>query len=116
MKVDKIYMDLTGPNLYYSLKGDRYVRSDTIFVSPKTKIVLSASDAESGVKFIAYHFDNQKLNFKYTQPFTLVDLPGGLHKITIVGYDNVNNRNLKTFEVFWISGPLRFCIILILLL
>jgi len=80
MKVDKIYMDLTGPNLYYSLKGDRYVRSDTIFVSPKTKIVLSASDAESGVKFIAYHFDNQKLNFKYTQPFTLVDLPGGCIK------------------------------------
>ncbi len=105
MKVDKIYMDLSGPNLYYSISGNRYVRSDTVFISPETKIVLSASDAESGVKSVAYHFDNQKIDIKYTKPFTLADLPAGLHKITIVGYDNVNNRNLKSFEVFLDKKP-----------
>ena len=80
--------------------GPRFTRNDTVFISPKTKIYLKAYDAESGVKSIAYFIDGKPLEHPYKGPFTLADLNSGLHKITIVGYDNVNNRNIKPFEVF----------------
>ncbi len=105
MKIDKIYMDLTGPSLHYYISGPEYRRSDTVFISPGTKIVLSADDPESGVKYIAYYIDDQKQEQVYTKPFTLADQPEGLHKITVVGYDNVNNRNVKSFEVFLDKTP-----------
>ena len=100
MKIDKIYVDLNGPTLSYSINGEKFIRHDTVFVSPRTKISLKAYDAESGVKKVGYFIDQKALEHPYTNPFTLASVPAGLHKITIVGYDNVNNRNIKPFEVF----------------
>ncbi len=105
MKVDKVYMDLSGPRLSYVISGNQYRRSDTVFISPKTKIVLSALDPESGVKKVSYYIDNSKTEKPYTGPFTLADINAGLHKVNVVGYDNVNNRNVKTFEVFLDKKP-----------
>ncbi len=100
MKIDKIYVDLNGPSLTYNIVGAKFTRNDTVFISPKTRIYLKAYDPESGVKSIAYFIDEKAFEHPYNGPFTLADLPPGLHKITIVGYDNVNNRNIKPFEVF----------------
>ena len=105
MKVDKIYMDLSGPKLSYTIQGDKYKRSDTIFISPRTKIILNASDPESGVKSISYYLDNSKTEHPYERPFTLADINHGLHKVNIIGYDNVNNRNIATFTIFLDKEP-----------
>ncbi len=100
MKIDKIYVDLNGPSLSYSISFPKYIRNDTVFISPKTKISLTAYDPESGVKKIGFFVDKNALEHEYKKPFTLANIKPGLHKVTIVGYDNVNNRNVKPFEVF----------------
>ena len=105
MKVDKVYMDLTGPKLSYVISGDQYKRSDTVFVSSRTKIIVSAQDLESGVKSISYYFDNEPTERNYTGPFTLDAQKPGLHKVNIVGYDNVNNRNIRSFLLFLDKQP-----------
>ncbi len=105
MKVDKVYMDLTGPSLFYSVSQPKFIRNDTIFISPKTKIILSAVDKESGLKSIAYSLDKNKLEIKYSKPFTLNNLPEGQHTITEIGYDNVNNRNERKFKLFLDNKP-----------
>ncbi len=100
MKVDKVYMDLTGPTVHFQILGNKYLRSDTIFISPVTKIQLAAHDAESGVKGISYYLDNEKIEKDYTGPFTLAQYPAGLHRLIVSAYDNVNNRNEKSFDLF----------------
>ena len=105
MKVDKVYMDLTGPKLSYSISGAQYRRSDTVFVSPRTKIIVTAQDLESGVKSISYYFDNEPTEHDYTGPFTMDTQKPGLHKVNIVGYDNVNNRNIRSFTLFLDKQP-----------
>ncbi len=99
LKVDKIYVDLTGPSIYYSICGDKYTRSDTVFIGPRTKICISAQDAESGLQYITYSIDGQLRENTYTRPFTLDTLKSGTHKIECFAYDNVNNRNVETFNV-----------------
>jgi len=105
MKVDKIYMDLSGPDLSYSIQGEKFARNDTLFISPRTKIVLSGYDKESGLKYLAYNIDDNKMEIKYNGPFSLGEKAPGKHVITIIGYDNVNNRNKKTVELFLDSRP-----------
>lgn len=106
MKVDKIYVDLTGPSLDYSFLGNKFGRKDTIFINKQTKVKLSATDAESGTQKITYALNEVLKETLYSKPFTFSNSPSGLHKVNIFGYDNVNNRNLKVFYVIVdASGP-----------
>ncbi len=106
MKVDKIYVDLTGPALSHFISGDKYSRNDTVFIGPNSKINLSATDPESGLQYISYSLDGELKETPYSSPFTLESLKTGEHKIEYFGYDNVNNRNIKTFNVILDnSGP-----------
>jgi len=98
-KVDKIYVDLTGPSLNHSITGDKFYTRDTIFISPNTKIHLRASDKESGLQYISYSIDGEQIENKYTKPFTIKS-KSGMHKIEYFGYDNVNNRNIGQFYIF----------------
>ncbi len=98
--VDKIYLDLTGPSLNYSISGSKFYTRDTIFVGPTTKINLRATDKESGLQYISYSLDNQQKENVYNKPFTLGDKKSGMHKVEYFGYDNVNNRNIGQFYVF----------------
>lgn len=106
LKVDKIYVDLTGPSLSHFISGDSYTRKDTTYIGPDSKINLSATDAESGLQLITYSIDGELKENPYNSPFTLQKFATGQHKIEYYGYDNVNNRNIKSFDVILDnSGP-----------
>lgn len=93
--VSKIFVDLTGPSLDYAYDGPNFTSRDTVFINDKTRIRLSFTDAESGPKHLAYAKDGNPVEIDYKGPFTIGE--AGWHTIQIVGYDNVNNRNQRTF-------------------
>lgn len=88
-----IYVDLTGPSLAHSYIGRNFTKADTVFISPLTKISLSANDPEAGLKKISYALDNDANEKPYTLPITVSE--EGFHRLSYYGYDNVNNRNSK---------------------
>jgi hypothetical protein len=95
--VGVIYVDLTGPALAHRFEGTTFMKADSLYTSPQNKLVLSANDPEAGLKHIAYKIDGQGEEIKYTAPITIGN--PGKHTIDYFGYDNVNNRNSKTFSI-----------------
>lgn len=93
--VGVVFVDLTGPSLKNKFKGPNFRKGDTIYISNQTKINLSATDSESGLKKINYILDDA-IEKDYAPPLYVTE--EGYHKISIVGYDNVNNRNIDAFE------------------
>jgi hypothetical protein len=97
--VTAMYMDLTGPKLSFSFLGNTFTMRDTVYISDRTRISLSAFDAESGVQQISYNLqgqdDNNEIDYLGT-PLTISK--EGLHEIMFFGYDNVNNRNRQKFH------------------
>ena len=102
--VGVIYVDLTGPTLSHSYNGATFVKADTVFISPQTTIAITGTDPEAGIKKMAYHFEDNDTEIPYNKP---VAAPAnGFHKLTYVGYDNVNNKNERnTFFVVDTQGP-----------
>lgn len=100
MKIDKIYVDLTGPRIAYSVKGDRFSRNDTVYLSPRSRIALSGEDGESGMQKLTYTLDREAWEKQYEEPFSLEGLPSGEHYAEFFAYDRVNNRNVKTLSFF----------------
>lgn len=74
-----IYVDLTGPALQHAFVGPQFVKADTVLVSPKTKISFSATDPESGLKKIAYGFDNAVDELPYNSKPVDITLKGFAH-------------------------------------
>lgn len=99
MKVDKVFVDLTGPTINYRVTGLSYARNDTTFVGAQSQVLLSGNDSESGLHHLAYAIDRDPWEKQYDAPFTLEGLASGTHEIEYFGYDNVGNRNVKTFMV-----------------
>jgi hypothetical protein len=95
--VGVIYVDLTGPALAHKFDGTTFAKADSLYISPQTKIVLSANDPESGPQYIAYKIDGQGEEVKYTTTISIAT--SGKHTIDYFGYDNVNNRNTKSIAV-----------------
>lgn len=93
--VNKIYVDITGPEVEYKITEFSFVRDDTLFISPHSKIELSASDSESGLKEIRYSINDELGEKVYEEPFSFEG--SGFNTLSIYGYDNVNNRNLGKF-------------------
>lgn len=93
--VGVIYVDLTGPSINHAFGGTTFVKADTVFVSPKTTILLSGSDAEAGLKKITYNFDESNDELPYSGKPVAISLLG-LHKLNYYAYDNVNNKNSKS--------------------
>jgi hypothetical protein len=94
-----IYVDLTGPTLTHTFSGPTFIKADTVLVSKQTKVTLVATDPESGVKKIAYSFDSVRSETPYLNKPIDVTRPG-LHTLNIYGYDNVNNKNMKSVIFF----------------
>lgn len=99
MKVDKVFVDLTGPTINYRITGLNYSRNDTTFVAANSQIMLSGHDKESGLHHLAFAIDRDPWEKHYEAPFTLEGLASGQHDIEYFGYDNVGNRNVKSFMV-----------------
>lgn len=94
--VKKVYVDLTGPALSHNYIGNIFSARDTIFITSGTKIQLNATDSESGLQYISYGIDKASTETKFDAPFSIPS--EGFHNINMYGYDNVNNRNTKSFE------------------
>lgn len=88
------YVDLAGPELNYNYKGGFVKNRDTVIISPRTKIELSARDTESGLDHIAYSIDGGQ-QVTYDGSFSLNE--PGFHKIFFTGYDKVGNTNQSEF-------------------
>jgi hypothetical protein len=103
--VGVVYVDLTGPAISHSFVGPTFVKADTVYVNPKTKVVLAGSDPEAGLKQVAYAFNNSTTEEVYTnKPVELSAT--GFQTLNYFGYDNVNNKNSKsTFFIVDSKGP-----------
>jgi hypothetical protein len=95
-KVQKIYVDLTGPSLKYSFVGPSMKARNHTYISPRTNIKFTAKDEVSGLQYITYSIDGAMDELLYDAAFKITD--AGYHKIELFGYDNVNNRNVDVFE------------------
>ncbi len=94
--VNKIYVDLTGPSLSNRILGKQTTRNDTLLIGPTSRIRLSATDGESGLKSITYSINRATAETTYSDAFNIED--EGAYNLEYFGYDNVNNRNVDEFH------------------
>ena len=45
-----IYLDLTGPTLNHLFQGTTFTKADTVYISPRTGVMITGSDPEAGLK------------------------------------------------------------------
>lgn len=90
------YIDLSGPLLKHSFSGPVFTSRDSVFINQQTKIILKASDNESGIENIKYAVDNGDLKL-YETPFSIKE--EGVHKVDITAIDKVDNSNNNSFTV-----------------
>ena len=95
--VSKVYVDLTGPTLSHRFTGPTFQKGDSVYINNKTKMVLSATDPESGLQYISYRVDSKGEEVRYDAPFSVSGK--GFHRVDFFGYDNVNNRNVEDFLI-----------------
>jgi len=88
------YVDLSGPNLFYSFSAPQFATRDTVFINLNTKITLKAVDAEAGIDKITYIVDKTSEQ-DYSTPFTVAS--EGFHTVNYTGIDNVENTNSENF-------------------
>ncbi len=102
--VGVIYVDLTGPSINHSFTNPNFVKADTVYISPATKIVLKGNDPEAGLKKVTYSLGETKSETSYIKPFSIETK--GLYRLNYFAYDNVNNRNSKaTYFIVDANGP-----------
>ncbi|MEA3450946.1 MAG: hypothetical protein U9Q83_03475, partial [Bacteroidota bacterium] len=89
-------LDLTPPKLSHNFSGPRVNMFDTIFISPKTKIIIYASDTQSGIDEVSYNINDNESK-KYTNSFQLSHQ--GLKKISVMAVDKVSNISTHNFSV-----------------
>jgi len=75
-----------------TISGPQFKTRDTTFVNSKAKISLRGRDLESGVNRIEYSINGSD-PIKFEEPFTIET--EGVHIITYIGYDNVENTSSK---------------------
>jgi hypothetical protein len=88
------YVDLTGPSIKHNFSGPVFAFRDTIYISSKTKIMLTATDSESGLERIEYRVDDDSVRI-FQNEFA-VKKPG-IHNVYITSYDNVENTSTSQF-------------------
>lgn len=96
--VNKFYVDLTGPVINHAVMQYSFMREDSLFLGPYSKIKLTGTDPESGVKKITYSLDGDVGEEDYSQPFVITK--EGYRVLNYYGYDNVNNRNISRFGFY----------------
>jgi hypothetical protein len=82
------YLDLIPPVTDVQVNGDQH-KSNYLYVSPRTKIGLSATDNKAGVKNIYYRIDG-KDRFTYSNQFNIPN-ELGVHTVKYDANDNVEN-------------------------
>ncbi|MBS4012861.1 MAG: hypothetical protein KGZ97_03760 [Bacteroidetes bacterium] len=97
------YVDLNAPEISHSIRGAQITLRDTLFISPRTQIILNATDNESGLNYIIYKISNQE-ETQYNNPFRIENQ--GFHSVYYTAFDNVDNANTGNFSAYVdITGP-----------
>ena len=86
------FLDKSSPIVASDILGDRFIVSNQMYFSGRTKFKITAVDNKSGVKEVLYSVDGGDFT-KYDEPFYL---PGksGLHTILYYAIDNMNNEGV----------------------
>jgi len=90
-------LDVNPPKIYHQFVGSQIRKKDTMFITSKTKIELSAKDLISGVDKIGYKVDGG-IGKDYEKPFTVEEEK--LHNVNFFATDLVKNRNIDNFIFF----------------
>jgi hypothetical protein len=91
------YVDLNAPQISHSIKGASILLRDTLFISPRTQIVVNAVDHESGLNRIIYRISNFP-ETEYKAPFNITEQ--GFHQVYYTAFDNVDNANTDSFKAY----------------
>ncbi len=96
-------IDMDAPEISFSFKGEKYENRDTVFITSKSKVTLTAFDEESGVRTIGYKVNGGE-GKTYSDPFSISE--EGFYTVDFYATDRVNNRNTKSFSfVIDNTGP-----------
>jgi hypothetical protein len=85
----RVRIDTTAPSTEHSLDGPSFVRNGAVWITPDTRLLLTARDAEAGVKATEYKIDDGDA-VRYKDGIVL-SAPGE-HVISYRSVDEVNNR------------------------
>lgn len=99
----KFYVDKIPPEVTVNIEGDKHIAKYK-FISPRTKIKMTATDNKAGVKNITYNI-NSTGNKNYNNPFKMPN-DRGTQRVVYYGTDNVENRSTaKSVHVYMDNRP-----------
>ncbi len=90
------YVDLSGPAVNHSFAGPIFRYNDSVIINSKTRILLKATDKESGFNHIEYSINNGDPS-TYTSGISINQ--EGSYTVAYTGYDNVDNTAQNKFSV-----------------
>ena len=88
-----LFLDVMPPAIDHEYEGPKFFTRDTIFITSETRIRLSATDYQAGIKTLNYLLDETEKGFD--APFTVEN--EGYHDVEYYAIDNVNNRKDDQF-------------------
>ncbi len=88
-------VDITGPDIKHLFTGPKLMLRDTIWISPLTKVSITANDKGSGLHRIEYRI-NDTAPIPYEESFTVSE--PNHHKVVCTAWDNVENLNISNFS------------------
>jgi len=94
------YLDKTPPEVTFSIEGDQS-KSNHLYVSQRSKLLLTSSDNKSGVQSVRYNLNGGEFQ-DYAQPIT-VDLKEGYNVIKYLGIDKVENKSGLQAKGFYVD-------------
>lgn len=83
------YMDHGGPRVILKVKGDQYEEHNTIYVSGRSRVSLTAVDRKTDVESIRYRIGGNETK-EYEHPFPLQG-PDRAYSLRYTGIDSVGN-------------------------
>lgn len=103
VKEISIKIDLTTPKTKLSIDTDLHNN----IISPRSKIVLNASDENSKVHKTVFSINNGTW-YNYTKPIVISGLKEGDHKIAYYSTDNAGNKEVSKEYAFYLdkSAPM----------
>lgn len=90
-------IDIAGPRVGHRFLGNKFMRGDTTFIAPTTRVKIDAIDPESGVAQVTYRLDSA-VEAVYSEPFMVTK--EGMHHFTYTAFDNVDNLNIGKGSFF----------------
>ena len=95
------YLDKIPPVVTSTVVGDQH-KSNYLYVSPRTKINLQATDNKAGVKKIYYRIDGKE-RFDFGSDFNIPNTLG-VHTVKYDANDNVENLSPNKFLTVYMDN------------